>query len=85
MKVLSIIFLVVFSCFAGIKNDKDAEAVLREMHNKYAGKWYKSFTFTQTTEQFRNDSLLKTSTWYEAIIFPDKFRIDFGEKKIAMQ
>ncbi|SFQ50214.1 hypothetical protein [Parafilimonas terrae] len=38
------------------------ENILAKMHAKYAGKWMKSFSFTQTTESYRNDSLIKTST-----------------------
>jgi len=56
----------------------DGETALQKMHSKYAGKWYKTFTFNQTTERYRNDSLLRSETWYEAASFPDKFRIDFG-------
>lgn len=55
------------------------EKVLREMYIRYAGNRYKNFTFTQTTENYRNDSLVKTATWYEAIVFPDDFRISFGD------
>ncbi len=69
---------MILSSFYGQKNGED---ILRQMHKRYAGKWYRSFTFNQTTEQYRNDSLLRTSTWHEAIVFPDKFRIDFGDKK----
>jgi hypothetical protein len=39
-----------------------------------------SFSFSQTTEAYRNDSLINTSTWYENVVYPDKFRIDFGDK-----
>ena len=78
MKYFSFLLFVAICSFSGAKN---AEDVLKDMHKRYAGKWYKSFTFTQTTEQYKNDSLTKTSTWYEYIIFPDKFRIDFGDKK----
>ena len=52
--------------------------VLQKMYRQYSGKWYKTFTFNQTTEVYRNDSLRRSETWYEAAIFPDKFRIDFG-------
>lgn len=55
--------------------------ILEKMHNRFAGKWYKTFTFTQKTESYKNDSLVKTATWYEAIVFPDYFRISFGEIK----
>jgi hypothetical protein len=54
--------------------------VIGKMYKQYAGKWMKSFSFTQTTEVYRNDSLINTSTWYENIVYPDKFRIDFGSK-----
>ena len=55
--------------------------VLKAMYMRYSGKWYSSFTFNQTTENYRNDSLIRTSIWYEAIQYPDKFRIDFGDPK----
>lgn len=48
------------------------------MHSRYAGKWMKTFTFMQTTEVYRNDSLKRKDTWYEAAEYPDKFRIDFA-------
>lgn len=78
MKYLSIVLVAALFSFTG---HKDAKGVLKDMHTRYAGNWYKSFTFTQTTEHYRNDSLVKTSTWYEAIIFPDRFRIDFDDPK----
>jgi hypothetical protein len=52
--------------------------IVKKMHDRYAGKWYRSFTFSQTTEMYRNDSLRATQTWYEFIRFPDRFRMDFG-------
>jgi outer membrane lipoprotein-sorting protein len=58
---------------------QSAELIVMKMHQRYAGKWYKTFTFSQTTEKYRNDSLKKKETWYEAVQFPDKFRIDFGD------
>jgi hypothetical protein len=55
-----------------------SKEVLKKMHNRYAGKWYKTFSFNQTTEIYSNDSLKRTETWYENIKFPNDFRIDFG-------
>jgi hypothetical protein len=63
------------------QDDSNSEKVLKQMYDCYSGKWYHTFTFVQKTENFKNDSLVKTSTWYEAIMFPDKFRIDFGDLK----
>ncbi len=62
-------------------DDMNAEKLLRQMYDRYHGKWYTSFTFVQTTERYRHDSLIQKSTWYEALTFPDKFRIDFGQIK----
>lgn len=55
-----------------------SKEVLKKMHDRYAGKWYKTFRFNQTTEVYRNDSLKRSETWYENIKFPGNFRIDFG-------
>ena len=52
--------------------------IVKKMHDRYAGKWYHSFTFTQTTQVYRNDSLRSTQTWHEFIRLPDRFRMDFG-------
>jgi hypothetical protein len=75
---LAVSILLFANLSTGKINSADGESVLKKMHNQYAGKWYRTFTFNQTTEVYRNDSLLRTQTWYEAISFPDKFRIDFG-------
>ena len=53
--------------------------IIARMYRQYAGIWYRSFSFNQTTEQYHNDSLKKTQTWYEFIRFPDRFRMDFGD------
>jgi len=52
--------------------------IVKKMHDRYAGKWYHTFTFTQTTQQYRNDTLRATQIWHEFIRFPDRFRMDFG-------
>jgi hypothetical protein len=38
----------------------------------------KIYSFSQKNTHYRNDSIIKTSVWQEAIEFPDKFRIWFG-------
>jgi outer membrane lipoprotein-sorting protein len=52
------------------------EGVLKLMFAKYAGKWHHALTFKQTTERYRNDSLVSKQTWREAMLYPDKLRID---------
>ena len=41
----------------------------------------KAYTFSQKNTHYKNDSVAGNSVWHEAIEFPDKFRIDFGEKQ----
>lgn len=75
LKITAITFLFFLSLGAQAQS---GEQSLQKMYNRYAGKWYPSFTFTQTTEVYRNDSVIRKQTWYEAAIFPDRFRIDFS-------
>ena len=49
------------------------------MYYHYGGKWYRTFTFNQTTDIYRGDSLHISQTWYEFIRFPVRFRMDFGD------
>jgi hypothetical protein len=51
-------------------------AYLQDIH---ADNFLPSFTFVQETYRYREGGLVDTSIWYEAIQYPDKFRIDFGE------
>lgn len=52
---------------------------LKAMHLKNSGNWFKTMTFVQTTEFYRNDSLIRKSTWYEALKLPYDLRIDFED------
>src|SRR6185369_16320132 len=52
------------------------EAVLRAMHDRYAGKWYRTLTFTQKTTSTLQSGGELVQTWYEAAQFPGKLRID---------
>jgi hypothetical protein len=53
---------------------KSGEDLVREMHTKYAGKWYHNLTFIQTTT-FPDKP---AETWYEAGTIPGKLRIDIA-------
>jgi len=57
------------------------EALLRAMHDRYAGSWYKSVTFTQKSTTYNPDGTTKVETWYEALLLPGKLRIDIGSAK----
>lgn len=77
MKILIATAVLIF----GLIKTNNSEEVLQKMYRQYTGKWMQNFTFDQTTGMYRNDSLIKTSEWHEAIVYPDKFRIDFGDTK----
>jgi hypothetical protein len=59
---------------------KSGAAVLKKMHDKYYHGICRAYTFSQRNTHYRNDSVVGHSVWHEAIEFPDKFWIDFGEK-----
>lgn len=51
-------------------------SLLQAMHDRYAGKWYRTLTFVQkTTITLQSGSQLK-QTWHEAVQLPGKLRID---------
>jgi hypothetical protein len=50
----------------------DGEALIRQMHQRYDGKWYRTLTFVQKTSYPDG----RTETWYEAAEVPGKLRID---------
>lgn len=53
---------------------KSGEQLIRQMHDRYAGKWYHNLTFTQTTTFPDRPA----ETWYEAGSIPGKLRIDIA-------
>jgi outer membrane lipoprotein-sorting protein len=77
--VKKLFIIIVISCIASsFIHPPGSIEILKKMHDRYAGKWYKTFSFNQTTEIYRNDSLKRSEIWYENIKFPNDFRIDFG-------
>ena len=79
MKILSVLFLLTVP-FSSQK-ELDSTTLLQKMHARYHGKWHSSLSFNQTTERYKNDSLVKSDTWYERIAYPDMLRIDIGSKE----
>jgi len=77
----TIIAAVLFLYLPLANKNASSTEVLQSMYSRYHGHWHKSLTFNQTTERYRNDSLIKTSTWYETIVYPDLLRIDFDSLK----
>jgi hypothetical protein len=76
IKVLSSVLL--FSGLLAFHPTPKGEAVVKKMYDRYKNTWYRNFTFDQTTQIYQNDSLKKSDTWHEAMVYPDQLRIDFG-------
>lgn len=55
---------------------KTGEDLIAAMQKKYAGKWYKTMTFSQKTVFYRPDGTTQVQTWREAMSMPNKLRID---------
>jgi hypothetical protein len=53
---------------------RSGEDLVRQMHARYAGKWYRTITFVQTTSFPDHPA----QTWYEAGTIPGKLRIDIA-------
>ena len=53
---------------------KSGQELVRQMHAKYAGTWYRNITFVQKTTFPDRPS----ETWYEAGTIPGKLRIDIA-------
>src|SRR4029078_5456483 len=56
----------------------DGKALLARMHDRYAGRWFRTLTFLQRTKQQPPDGSGQESTWYEAQRGP-RLRIDIGD------
>jgi hypothetical protein len=53
---------------------RSGEELVRQMHDRYAGKWYHNLTFVQATTFPDRPA----ETWYEAGTIPGKLRIDIA-------
>jgi hypothetical protein len=51
--------------------------VIREMHDRYAGKWYKTLTFQQTNTFYTSAGKEQKSEWMQRLSVPGRLRIDF--------
>lgn len=55
--------------------------IIKSVHKKYYQGPCKIYTFSQKNTHYKGDTISGYSEWYEAIEFPDKFRIDFGNRQ----
>ena len=77
MKTFSFVMLLL------VLSPASSVVVLHNMYDRYHNHWHKTFHFIQETERYRNDSLIKKETWYEAMYYPDLFRIDLGDPSLG--
>ncbi|HEU0300119.1 MAG TPA: hypothetical protein VFR37_11705 [Longimicrobium sp.] len=55
-----------------------AESLVRAMHDRYAGRWYRTLTFTQATTRVLPGDSVHTEEWREWAAIPGRLRIDMG-------
>jgi outer membrane lipoprotein-sorting protein len=78
MKILAPFFLIALMAMSSFAADfSSGNELIAAMHNRYAGKWYKTLTFVQKTTNFKPDGTSTVATWYEAMSVPGNLRIDF--------
>lgn len=53
--------------------------IVKSMHDRYAGKWFKTLTFVQTTTRVDSTGKSTQATWYESASLPGRLRIDIGK------
>jgi len=54
-----------------------AAKLIRQMHDRYAGKWYKTLTFQQTNTFYTAGGKEEKSQWRQRLSVPGRLRIDF--------
>jgi len=79
MKQRFFLSLIVFLTSGYYSQSQSGEEYLKVLHEKFYLAPCKIYSFSQKNTHYRNDSAIRTSVWHEAIEFPDKFRIHFGE------
>jgi hypothetical protein len=74
-KILFLLLVIAVPAYAA--KIKNGEQLVKAMHDKYAGKWYKTLTFVQKNTEYKPDGTTQNSVWYEAMSAPGNLRIDF--------
>ena len=59
---------------AAVTSSRD---LVREMHDKWAGKWYQTLKFEQSNTFYTSSGREEKSRWVENLSVPGKLRIDF--------
>lgn len=75
LKILLLLLVIAVPVYA--QKITNGEQLIKAMHKKYDGKWYKTLTFVQKNTEYKPDGTTQNSVWYEAMSAPGKLRIDF--------
>ena len=75
---MSAVLLLLAALSAG-SDPKTGDELMRAMHDRYSGKWYRSLAFLQHNTRFFATDSVQHSTWFERAAIPGKLRIDFRE------
>ncbi len=60
-----------------VTNDTSARDLINEMHDRYAGNWYRTLRFTQTNTFYTQSGGEQKSRWVQNLSVPGRLRIDF--------
>lgn len=71
-------FLLLLALLAG-RDPQGGDAVVRSMHDRYAGQWYRTLTFVQHNTLYVTADSVQHSVWFERAAIPGSLRIDFRE------
>lgn len=79
-RLLSVLCLLCFSQLSNAQITSTGQ-LLDAMQVKNRKDWFKEFTFTQETIRYDQSGAVRdTAIWYEAVSYPDLFRIDYNDK-----
>jgi hypothetical protein len=71
------LFILAGLVFAG--DPPSGEEVVRNMHDRYAGKWYRTLAFVQHNTAYLPGDSVERSIWFERASIPGTLRIDFRD------
>lgn len=81
MNTKTITLLSFLIAHVGLKAQyKTGTELITAMHKRYYQGPCKTYSFSQRNTHYKADTVSGHSEWHEIIEFPDKFRIDFGDK-----
>ena len=71
-----LVFIPLFLGFVSCNKSVDStEKLLQEIEDKYYGKWFKQIKFLQTTNFYKNDSIVRSERWCEEYVYPSQLII----------